>query len=35
MRTAFIIAILLTLSTGRLFAEPLGEYWGTAEEEAK
>jgi hypothetical protein len=34
MRNSFIIAILLT-SAGRLFAEPLGEYWGTAEEEAK
>ena len=34
MRITFIIAILLT-SASRLFAEPLGEYWGTAEEEAK
>ncbi len=34
MKTAQCIAILL-VSIGTLRAEPLGEYWGTAEEEAK
>jgi len=34
MRVVCVVAILLA-STGTLHAEPLGEYWGTAEEEAK